>query len=185
MEKDEKNSRNHTINDDRIIGVRYNVTTKSLNYNSLHYYNVTFENLESHAVFIKIQFHKAERKLVTEGEFTQYPFFSVFSHFCFFLKKYALFHPHFYKSIPHIPDSHILDKCFPKKIFCEGVQLYFEISLLSFIHKIFEQNFYLYTTIYLVRIWTHKNADEKAHYFLKQKQKRKKTDENERKTDTM
>ena len=60
MEKDEKNSRNHTINDDRIIGVRYNVTTKSLNYNSLHYYNVTFENLESHAVFIKIQFHKAE-----------------------------------------------------------------------------------------------------------------------------
>ena len=35
-------------------------------------------------------------------------------------------------------------KVFRKKIFCKGVQLYFEISLLSFIHKIFEQNFYLY-----------------------------------------
>ena len=42
------------------------------------------------------------------------------------------------------------------------VELYFEISLLSFIHKIFEQNFYLYITVYLVRIWTYKNADEKA-----------------------
>ena len=30
-------------------------------------------------------------------------------------------------------------------------------------HKIFEQNFYLYITVYLVRIWTYKNADEKAH----------------------
>ena len=59
--------------------------------------------------------------------------------------------------------SHILDKSFPKKFFCKGVQLYFEISLLSFIHKIFEQNFYLYITVYLVRIWTYKNADEKAH----------------------
>ena len=60
-------------------------------------------------------------------------------------------------------DSHILDKSFPKKFFCKGVQPYFEISLLSFIPKIFEQNFYLYITVYVVRIWTHKNADEKAH----------------------
>ena len=66
---------------------------------------------------------------------------------------------------PHYPDSYILDKSFPKKLFCKGVQLYFEISLLSFTHKIFEQNFYLYITVYLVRIWTYKNADEKAHTF--------------------
>ena len=72
----------------------------------------------------------------------------------------------FINPYPHLPDSHILDKNFPKKNFCEGVLLYFEISLLSFIHKIFEQNFYLYTTVYLVRIWTYKNADEKAHTFL-------------------
>ena len=34
--------------------------------------------------------------LITKGEFTQYPFFV---RFCFSLKKYALFHPHFYMSI--------------------------------------------------------------------------------------
>ena len=72
------------------------------------------------------------------------------------------------------PDSHILDKSFPKKFFCKGVQLYFEISLLSFIHKIFEQNFYLYITVYLVRIWTYKNADEKAHTFSRRSKNVKK-----------
>ena len=75
---------------------------------------------------------------------------------------------------PHLPDSHILDKSFPKKIFCKGVQLYFEISLLSFIHKIFEQNFYLYIKVYLVRIWTYKNADEKAHTFSRRSKNVKK-----------
>ena len=64
---------------------------------------------------------------------------------------------------PHQPDSHTLNKSFPKKILRKGVQLYFEISLLSFIHKIFEQNPYPYTTVYLVRTRNHKNADEKAH----------------------
>ena len=64
-------------------------------------------------------------------------------------------------------------KVFRKKFFCQGVQLYFEISLLSFIHKIFEQNFYLYITVYLVRIWTYKMRIKSA-YFFKEKQKRKK-----------
>ena len=71
-------------------------------------------------------------------------------------------------------------KVFRKKIFCKRVQLYFEISLLSFIHKMFGQNFYPYTTIYLVRIWTYKNADEKAHTFSRRSKnvkKRTKTDE--------
>ena len=64
-------------------------------------------------------------------------------------------------------------------MFCKGVHLYFEISLLSFIHKIFELNFYLYTTVYLVRIWIYKNADKKAHTVLFQEeaktQKKKRT----------
>ena len=64
-------------------------------------------------------------------------------------------------------------KVFRKKFF-EGVQRYFEISLLSFIHKIFEQNFYLYITVYLVRIWTYKNADEKAHTFSRRSKNVKK-----------
>ena len=72
----------------------------------------------------------------------------------------------FISPYPHYTDSHILDKSFPKKIFCKGVQLYFEISLVSFIHKVFEQNFYVYISVYLVQIWTYKNADEKAHTFL-------------------
>ena len=76
---------------------------------------------------------------------------------------------------PHKPDSLILNKSFPKKIFCKGVQLYFEISLLYFIQKIFKQNFYLYTTVYLVRIWTNKNADEKAHTFSRSKNVKKRT----------
>ena len=74
--------------------------------------------------------------------------------------------------------SHTGQKFFEKN-FCKGVQLYFEISLLSFIHKIFKQNFYLYVIVYLVRIWTYKNADEKGHTFSRSKniKKRTKTDE--------
>ena len=47
---------------------------------------------------------------------------------------------------------------FSEKVFCKGVQLYFEISL-------FEQNFYPYEAVYLVRKWTYENAEEKAHTF--------------------
>ena len=64
-------------------------------------------------------------------------------------------------------------KVFRKKFFVKGYSS-FEISLLSFIHKIFEQNFYLYTTVYLVRIWTYKNADEKAHTFSRRSKNVKK-----------
>ena len=52
-------------------------------------------------------------------------------------------------------------------------------------HEIFEQNFYRYITVYLVRIWTYKNADEKAHTFSRRSKNVKKTDENVRKTDTV
>ena len=67
-----------------------------------------------------------------------------------------------------------MDKSFPKKFFLGKGKLYFEISLVSFIHKIFEQTFYLYTTVYLVRIWTYKNADKKAHTFSRRSKNVKK-----------
>ena len=51
--------------------------------------------------------------------------------------------------------------------------------------KVFEQNFYQNITVCLVRIWTYKNADEKAHTFFVDKQKRKKTGKNGPKTDTV
>ena len=57
------------------------------------------------------------------------------------------------------------EKIFPKNNFCKEVQLYFETSLTSFIHKIFEQVFHQYVTFYSVRIWTYKNVDEKTHTF--------------------
>ena len=75
-------------------------------------------------------------------------------------------------------------KSFPKKIFCKMVQPYFEILLLSFIHKIFEQNFCQYTTVYLVRKWTYKNANEKAHTFSPRSKNVKKKNKRGRKTDT-
>ena len=55
-----------------------------------------------------------------KGEFTQYPFFirfrPFFLRFCF-LKKYALFHPHFYKSIYALTRLLYIDKNFVQK-FC-------------------------------------------------------------------
>ena len=49
---------------------------------------------------------------------------------------------------------------FSKIIFCEGVQLYFEIR------EIFGQNFNQYVTVYLVQILiAYDKADEKTHYF--------------------
>ena len=49
-------------------------------------------------------------------------------------------------------------------------------------HKVFEKNFYQYVTFYLVRIWTYKNADEKAHTFSRRSKNVKKADKNGRKT---
>ena len=90
----------------------------------------------------------------------------------------AFFHSHFYKSLSALTRQSHTGQKFSEKIFFKGLQLYFETSLLSFIglHKIFT---YIYTTVYLLRIWSYKNADEKAHsvYFLffKKKQKRRKS----------
>ena len=47
---------------------------------------------------------------------------------------------------------------FSENIIGKGVQLYFEISL-------FEQNFFQYVAIYLVRKLTYKDVEEKAHTF--------------------
>ena len=94
------------------------------------------------------------------------------------VKKYELFHPHFYKSISALTRQSRTEQKFSENFFCKGVLLDFEISLLTFIHKIFEQNFYLYITVYLVRIWTYKNADEKAHTFSRRSKNVKKRTKN-------
>ena len=90
-----------------------------------------------------------------------------FLRFCFSLNKYVLFYPHFYMSISALTKQSHTGQKLSKKNFCKGVQPYFKISLSSFIHKIFEQNFNQYVTVYLVGIWTYKNAYEIAHTFSK------------------
>ena len=53
---------------------------------------------------------------------------------------------------------------FSEKIFSDGLQMgCLEISLTSFIYKIFKHNFYLYVTVYLVWKWAYENVDEKVH----------------------
>ena len=122
--------------------------------------------------------------ILPRGGFTKYPFFV---HFCPFLcifsspwKSMFFFVRIFVCPYPRWSDCQILDKSFSKQICCKGAQPYFEISLLSFTHKIFEQKFYQYVTVYVVQIWTYKNADEKAHTLSRRsknvKKKRTKTD---------
>ena len=61
-----------------------------------------------------------------------------------------------------------------ENLFCKGVLLYFEISL-------FEQNFYQYVAVYVVRKWTYKSAEEKVHTFSRTSKNLK---INERKSNT-
>ena len=80
---------------------------------------------------------------------------------------------------PHQPDCHAVTyqtKVFRKSLFVKGYS-----SILKYrSYKTFEQNFYLYERVCLVRIWTYKIADEKAHTFSrrsKNAKKRTNTDE--------
>ena len=129
-----------------------------------------------------------------------YVFVSFFT-FLLFLDKVCAFHPHFYLSISALTrQSHTGQKFSEKFFFCKGALLYFKISLLSFIHKIWNKIFIyiqgvhkvrvhfalkvhlkctrtLWTpciTVYLVRIWTYKNADKKAHAFSRRSKNVKK-----------
>ena len=116
-----------------------------------------------------------------KGEFTQYPFFvRFFLRFYFSVNKYVLFHLHVYMPISALTKLSHTGQKLSEKMFLRRVQPYFEIIFLSFIDKIFEQNFYQYITVHSVRIWTHKNVDEKAHTCTrrsKNAKERTKTDE--------
>ena len=112
---------------------------------------------------------------------TLHPLLSRFCLYLFLHEKVCSFSSSFL--YVHIRTYHtMLDKSFPSNFFCKGVQFYFEISLSSFIHEIFEQNFDQYVAVYLVRIWTCENADDKEDTFHgeekthENRQKRTKTD---------
>ena len=105
-------------------------------------------------------------------------FSSVFLRVCFSVKKYALFHPHFYMSISALTRQSYTGQKFSKKIFfVKGCSSILNYRYYRSYTNIFEQTFYLYITVYLVRIRTYKNADEKDHTSGRSK--------NGRKTDTV
>ena len=84
-------------------------------------------------VFFGIESRSIQKFSAYKGGFTQYPFFLRFrSFFCAFASPWTsmpIFISIFICPYPHQPDSYILDKSFPKKIFCKAVQPYFETSL--------------------------------------------------------
>ena len=112
-------------------------------------------------------FHLASGKTTQDG-FTKYPFlgrFYPFWHVFFLQEKVRSFS--FAFLYVHIDTSQTVTcwtKVFEKNFF-KAIQLYFEIQLLSLTRKIFEPNFYQCAIVYLVRIWTQKNADEKEYTF--------------------
>ena len=114
-------------------------------------------------------------------------FSSVFLRFCFSLKKYALFHPHFCKSISALSKLLYMDKNFVQKFCVWTIRAIFRNKAVPLYKKFFSENFCPvgYVTVWSVRIWTHKNADEKAHTLSRRSKNVKKTDENGRKTDTV
>ena len=91
--------------------------------------------------------------------------FVLFLRFCFSLKKYALFHSHFYKSIYALSRLLYIDKNFVQKFCVWTIRAIFRNRAVPLYKKFFSEKFCPvgYVTGWLVRIWTHKNADEKAH----------------------
>ena len=68
-------------------------------------------------------------------------FSSVFLRFCFFLKKYALFHPHFYKSISALSRLLYIDKNFVQKFCVWRIRAIFQNRAVPLYKKIFSENF--------------------------------------------
>ena len=68
-------------------------------------------------------------------------FSSVFLRFCFSLKKYALFHPHFYKSIYALSRLLYIDKNFVQKFCVWTIRAIFWNRAVPLYKKFFSENF--------------------------------------------
>ena len=82
--------------------------------------------------------------------------------FCLSLKKYALFLPHLYKFIFAVSRLLHVDKNSVQKAI-------FQNRTVHLFQNCFWKTFVQYVTVWLVRIWTHKNADEKHSFSWKRK----------------
>ena len=123
-------------------------------------------------------------KLNIQGEFLQNPFFVSFCPFFFYVFASLRTSTSFFIRIlvgpyPHQPNCHILDKSCAKKIFCKGYSLILKYrSFRSYTKFLSKCNCLLSADMDLQK------CGRKSAYFFKEKQKRKKTDKNGRKTDT-
>ena len=106
-------------------------------------------------------------------------FSSVFLRFCFSLTKYALFHPHFYKSISALSRLLYIDKNFVQKFCVWTIRAIFRNrAVYPFTKIFFRKTFVQYVTVWLVRTWTHKHEDEKAHTLSRRNKNVKKRTKN-------
>ena len=106
-------------------------------------------------------------------------FSSVFLRFCFSMKMYALFHPHFIKSISALSRLLHEEKMLFKNVVYDQYLRYFKIELYSFTKNFFPKTFVQYVTVWVVRRWTYKKRIKSAYFFTENKtvKKRTKTDE--------
>ena len=99
-----------------------------------------------------------------KSELTQHSFFV---RFCFSMRKYALFRPHFHTSI--LPLSRLLH--IDEKFVYEQWERYMKKSCAPSEKIFYRKTFVQYVTLWLVRIY--KNADEKEHTFYWKEKKKK------------
>ena len=99
---------------------------------------------------------------------------SVFRPFLLLREKICKFSPAFlYVHIRTNQTVTYWTKAFRKKFLVKGYS-----SILKYRHYRSYTKFYLYTTVYLVRIWTYKHADEKAYIFSRRSKNVKKRTKN-------
>ena len=114
-------------------------------------------------VFTRANTHNRKSRLRVDLRW--YPFFVRFCTFFVSIYKYSFSCLHFCMFISALTDCHILDKSFPMKIFVKGYSSILKYRSHCSYPKFKKKTFYQYAAVYLVWLWTYKNADEKAHSF--------------------
>ena len=109
-------------------------------------------------------------------------FFSGFVRFRLSMKKYRylLSRPHFYLSISALSRLLYIYKNFAQKFCVKTMRAIFKNRAVLLYKNFFRNNFVQYLSVWLMRIWAYKNADEKEHIFSwrrKKVRKRTKVDE--------
>ena len=105
------------------------------------------------------------------------PFLSVFLRFCF-LKKYALFHPHFYKTISALRRLLYIDENFVHKFCVWTIRTIFQNKAVPPCKKFFSDNFCPVCDSLISADMDMQKCRWKRTYLFTEKQRRKKTNKN-------